>query len=408
MPAIPAIAVEGPKGVGKTATARRRANTVITLDKPAERDLLIADPTWIGRAPQPLLIDEWQHYPPAWDAVRHFVDDDPRPGRFLIAGSATPADGPTHTGAGRIVSLRLRPMSLAERCPGEQAVSLHGLLAGSRPPIDAETSRGLPFYADEITRSGFPGIRQLSERGRRAQLDGYLTQIVRREFTEQGRPVRKPATLMAWLRAYAAATSTTASYAAIASAATPGDAEKPAKTTTAAYRDVLTQLWLLDPVPGWLPTGSPLRRLAQAPKHHLADPSLAARLLGADAAALLGGVPAPAPAPRPSSLAGYLFESLVTLGVLAYAQAAEASVHHLRTRNGDHEVDLIVQRQDQRVVAIEVKFSATVSNSDVAHLAWLRDRLGDALLDALVVTTGSHAYRRQDGIGVVPAVLLGP
>jgi hypothetical protein len=167
-------------------------------------------------------------------------------------------------------------------------------------------------------------------------------------------------------------------------------------------------LWLLDAVPGWSPHRNTFTRLGTTPKHHLADPALAARLLGADVPALLDdSVPGTA-VPRRGPLLGALFESLVTLSIRTYAQAAEATVHHLRTRDGDHEVDLIVQRADHRVVAFEVKLAATVDDRDTAHLRWLRGRLGDDLLDAAVLTTGTHAYRRRDGIAVIPAALLGP
>lgn len=105
---------------------------------------------------------------------------------------------------------------------------------------------------------------------------------------------------------------------------------------------------------------------------------------------------------------GPLFESLVTMSLRTYAQAAEARVLHLRTQNGDHEVDVILERGDCRIVAIEVKLAPSVRDDDVTHLAWLRDRLGDDLLDAIVVTTGREAYRRSDGVAVVPAALLGP
>jgi predicted AAA+ superfamily ATPase len=103
-----------------------------------------------------------------------------------------------------------------------------------------------------------------------------------------------------------------------------------------------------------------------------------------------------------------LFESLVTLSVRVYAQAAEATVHHLRTWDSRHEVDLIIQRADQRIVALEVKLSPSVSDDDVRHLTWLRGQLGDDLLDAAVITTGSEAYRRADGVAVIPLCLLGP
>jgi predicted AAA+ superfamily ATPase len=112
--------------------------------------------------------------------------------------------------------------------------------------------------------------------------------------------------------------------------------------------------------------------------------------------------------PRDGTLLGQLFESLVTLDVRVHAQADEARVGHLRTHGGEHEVDLIVERGDHRVVAIEVKLARTVRDGDLRHLRWLQDQLGDQLLDAVVITTGPDAYRRPDGIGVVPAALLGP
>ncbi|MGQ0719521.1 MAG: ATP-binding protein [Pseudonocardiales bacterium] len=404
---LPAISLEGPKGVGKTATAQRRAATTLALDDVNQVELLVADPARLDTSQTPVLIDEWQRHPPVWDLVRRSVDRDPRPGRFLLTGSATPRNAPIHSGAGRIVQLRMRPMSLAERAVERPTVSLRSLLTGTVADIGGDTAVTLGDYADEIVRSGFPGIRRLPARASRAQLDGYLTRIVEREFPELGHPVRRPATLRAWLRAYAAATSTTTAYNAILDAATPGETDKPAKTTTIGYRDVLTQLWLLEPVPGWLPNRSVFARLAQAPKHHLADPALAARLLGTNGGALLAGRDPARASAFEGPLLGALFESLITLSVRVYAQAAEASVHHLRTRNGDHEIDLIVERDDGRVLAMEVKLSPSVDEADVKHLRWLRERLGDDVLDSVVITTGRHAYRRADGIAVVPAALLG-
>jgi predicted AAA+ superfamily ATPase len=405
---LPAISLEGPKGVGKTATAQRRAATVFAMDEATQRELLTADPQRLDRASTPVLIDEWQREPAVWDFVRRSVDRNPAPARFLLTGSATPTSAPTHSGAGRIVQLRMRPMSLAERALAEPSVSLRELLTGRRPAVEGDTGLSLVDYAEEIVRSGFPAIRQLPPRARRAQLDGYLNRIFERDFPEQGHLVRRPDTLRGWLAAYAAATATTSSYNAILDAATPGETNKPAKTTTTVYRDVLSQLWLLDPVPGWLPSRNAFSRLGAAPKHHLADPALAARLLGVDVPALLDDSAPDTPVRRPGPLLGALFESLVTLSVRVYAQAAEATVHHLRTWDSRHEVDLIIQRADQRIVALEVKLSPSVSDDDVRHLTWLRAQLGNDLLDAAVITTGSEAYRRTDGVAVIPLCLLEP
>lgn len=407
-PQLAAISLDGPKGVGKTATAERRCAGVFRLDSRARRETVLADPEIVLRAPAPVLLDEWQLVPEVWDVVRRQVDADPTPGQFLITGSATvrPGTGP-HSGAGRIVRLRMRPMTLAERGRERPTVSLRSLLGGSRPAVTGNSALLLEDYVDEILASGFPGIRPLAPRARRAQLDGYLRGVVDRDVPDQGLAVRRTEALLAWLRAYAAATATTASYARILDAATPGDSDKPAKTTAIGYRDVLSQLWLLDPVPGWAPTHNAMSRLQQAPKHHLADPALAARLLGATRDSLLAGEGSTV-GPQDGTLLGHLFESLATLSVRVPAQAAEAAVGHLRTGNGDHEVDLVVVRDDGKVVAAEVKLSASVDDHDVRHLTWLAGALGHDLLDALVITSGRTAYRRRDGIAVVPLALLGP
>ncbi len=191
-------------------------------------------------------------------------------------------------------------------------------------------------------------------------------------------------------------------------AATGGQGDKPSKTTTQPYREILERLWIADPIPAWLPSRNRLSRLAQPPKHHLADPALAARILGLDADALLSGVESGLSIPRDGTLLGHLFESLVTLCLRVYAQPADARVRHLRLHGGRQEVDLIVERADQRVVAIEVKLSGTAEQHDVKHLLWLPERIGDDLIDAVVIHTGPQAYRRKDGIAVVPAALLGP
>ena len=406
--ALTAVAIEGPKGVGKTATAERRAKTVFRLDEPAQREIAAADPTILLSGAPPILIDEWQHVPSVWDAVRRAVDDDGTPNRILLAGSAAPRAAPTHSGAGRIVTVRMRPLALSERKLGTPTVSLREILAGDRPAVTGTTSVTLSDYAREIVTSGLPGIRPLTGRAHRAQLDGYLNRIVDRDFLDQGHRVRRPDTLRRWLTAYAAATSTTTSLEKIRNAATGGEGHVPTRPVVLGYREVLEQLWVVDPVPGWLPSRNQLARLNQSPKHHLADPALAARLLGIDDRALLTGATGAVRVPRDGTLFGNLFESLVTLSVRVYAQGAEANVRHLRTREGRQEIDLIVERPDQNVVAIEVKMSPTVLDDDVKHLLWLRDQLGEDVLDMMVITTGGHAYRRPDGIAVVPAALLGP
>ena len=407
-PHLAAVALEGAKGVGKTATASQRAATIFSLNRPEQQETLLADLDLITQTPKPVLIDEWQLVPAVWDRVRTAVDDDSTGGSYLLAGSAGVRPGVRlHSGAGRIVSIPMRPMALSERGLQQPSVSLRELLSGSRPSISGHSGVGLAAYTDEILRSGFPGIRDLPERARQIQIDSYISRVLERELPENGVTVRRPSSLRAWLSAYAAATSTDASFSKILDAATAGEDNKPSRNTVEGYRNHLARVFLLDPVPAWLPVFSPLKRLTKAPKHHLVDPALAARLVGVGKAGLLAGDGTRVAAATGTWL-GALFESLAAQSVRIYAEAAFARIGHLRTRETDHEIDLIVEGEDRRVVAIEVKLSEVVSDRDVRHLNWLQAQIGDSLADRVIVTTGAHAYRRPDGVAVVPLALLGP
>ena len=405
---LSALAIEGAKGVGKTAMASRRAATIHALDDPEQLELARADPKRLLGADTPILIDEWQRLPQVWDLVRRAVDKGAKAGSFLLTGSASPDGTGTHSGAGRIPSIRMRPLALTERLGSSGSVSVADLLKGKKPSLEGETTFALEDYTEEILASGLPGLRGLPAKALRLQLDAYLERLIDRDFPELGHRVRNPAGLRRWMAAYAAASSTTASFETIRRAAAGDGGENLNRKATVPYRDVLERLWILEPVPAWSPSRSHLTRLNGAVKHQLSDPALAARLVGATKDALLEGDSFGPAIPRDGQFLGALFESLVTLCVRVYAQGAEANVRHLRSYAGDREIDLIVQRDDDRVLAIEVKLGAVPADRDLRHLRWLKEAIGDDLLDAIVVNTGNVAYRREDGIGVVPLALLGP
>jgi uncharacterized protein len=404
---LPAIALDGAKAVGKSATAAERTDRAFALEDDAVRETLATQPRQVVDGGS-VLIDEWQRYPPVWDVVRRAVDAGAPAGQFFLTGSASLPDPGTHSGAGRIVIVRMRPMSLVERSLGPPSVSLSELLQGGRPKLEGSTPVDLSAYVEEILASGFPGIRPLALRARSAQLASYVRRATDHDIGELGRSVRNPTALQRWLAAYAAATATTTSYEKIRNAATAGSEQKPARATVDWYRDALERLYLIEPLQAWLPTWNRLSELAASPKHHLVDPALATTLLGVDGASLLGGDQGPIGGVRDGTLLGALFESLVTQSVRVYGQRNEARIGHFRTHRGDREVDLVVERRDRRVIAIEVKLTAVPTDADVEHLLWLQSKLGDEMIDAVVVTAGPYAYRRADGIGVVPAALLGP
>jgi len=405
---LPAIALEGARGVGKTATATQRVATVLTLTDPRTRESVAGNFDLVAQVTPPVFVDEWQLEPQVWDRVRSAVDENPTAGgRFLLAGSAGVAPGTRiHTGAGRIVRLTMRPMALSERGIAEPTVSLRALHAGGAT-ISGAATLTVRDYAQEILRSGFPGVRDLSAANRDRQLDGYLARIVDTDMPENGIAVRRPAALRSWLRAYAAATATTADYTKILDAATPAESEKPSRNAVNAYREHLLRLFILDPLEAWIPSFAPLKRLTLSSKHHLVDPGLAARLVGVGLDGLLVGQGDRVSATTGTWL-GALFESLAVQSVRCYADAMGARVGHLRTKSGDREIDIVVETNDQNCVAFEVKLADTVGDADVKHLNWLGEQLGPRLRDRVVLNTGPFAYRRPDGVAVVPLALLGP
>ena len=156
LPGLPAIAIAGPKAVGKTVTAARRAATVYRLDQESQRSIIEGDTSQVVEGEPPILIDEWQRVPPVFDRVRRAVDAGAAGGTFLLTGSATPTNLPVHSGAGRIVRMRMRPMTLAERGIVTPTVALSTLLEGERPPVEGRAEIDLKGYVEEILRLGIP------------------------------------------------------------------------------------------------------------------------------------------------------------------------------------------------------------------------------------------------------------
>lgn len=394
----PAPCLEGVRGVGKTSTALQWAKTTYRLDRSADLVALQANPESIVDKPGPVLIDEWQRFPQIWDVVRRAVDDNGE-GRFILTRSAAPKPGiTTHTGAGRITSLHMRPMTLVERGCTPGAFSIEDLFDPSFDPAGQTTTMVASDYAEQIIRSGLSGLTELPLHLLGAELDSYLYRSVDVEMEGQ-LPPRSIQTLRSWLRSYGAASATDTKYNEILDMATAGEADKPAARTASQYRDRLASLWLLDPLESWSFPGNNATRLKRGPVHHLADPALAARLLDLNLDDLL--------LPESGLTLGRLFESLATLCVRAEAAARFWSVGHLRTQNGAHEIDLVVQRSAMNIIGMEIKLAQQISDHDVKHLLWLREKLGSACQGLYVVYAGQVAYRRTDGVVVLPLSLLG-
>ena len=389
----PACLIEGVRGAGKTRSAERIAATTLRLDHPPTAEQMTADPESVcAGLPTPILIDEWQRVPQVWDAVRRMVDQDRTPGRFILSGSSRSAvNADIHTGAGRILPLRLRPMTLSERRGEAPVVALadvaaHGIEAvrGARSPLSP---------AEQIAttaESGLPGYLNMEQADHHEALRAYLDLAVARDLAEITSTMRNTSKLRNYLRTYGAVISTTADHASIYQAAGVS------KATGETYHDVLSRIGLIEELPGW--SHNRLKRLTRRPKRHLVDPALAA----ADhheTSAVLGD--------RRARL-DEMFESAAVTQLRAAADALGLAWRfgHLRSAGGDREVDAVVDLPDGSVIAFEVKLAASVSRADVSRLANLRDQLGESFRAGLLVHPGTIALRSQDRIAAVPLATL--
>ncbi len=415
----PAINIQGARGIGKTTTAAQMAGTIFDLEDPATIESVKTNPYQMVNASEPILIDEWQVYPQSWTMVRRAVDADSRPGRFILTGSVGPKTPPTHSGAGRITTIRMRPMSLAERWGNDlpPTVSLKSLLDGDDSPFTADTEVSVDDYLKEIVVGGLPGVRGQSSPSTltakkveiaQRRMESYCQQVVDIEFSQAGHTLRNPAGLYRWLCAYAAATASATSFEKIRRAAVSDEGQMVAQTTTFPYRDTLAKMWATDPVGAWWHTSNALSRLTLRPKHHLADPAMAACLLRADVESLHAGKLPDAPVHVDVGMPGRLFESLMALNLRVYAQAADAEVFHFRSHRGEREIDFMIKKRHGGVLAVEVKFTNVPQEKDFRHLQWIKEQLGDQMVGAVLITAGRYAGRREDGIAVIPAALLGP
>jgi len=391
---LPALLLTGPRAAGKTTTGRRHAQTVVRLDREAEATAFRADPdAALAALAEPVLLDEWQAVPGVLAAVKRAVDDEPRPGRFLLTGSIR-ADllGETWPGTGRVVRVRMDGLTMREL---ERAISappfVERLAAGNLDsfalPSEVPDLRG---YVRLALRGGFPEpALRLSPDVGRTWLDGYLDQLLTRDVALLA-DVRDPDRLRRYFEAVALNT------AGLPDHKTLYDAAGINRKTAVAYDQLLTNLFVLESLPAW--TSNRLKRLVKGAKRHLVDPSLAGAALRVDEAAVM----------RDGDLLGRLIETFVLAQIRPELQLLPGSArpYHLRDTDDRREVDLLIELAGGDVVAIEVKATAAPDSGDARHLVWLREALGDRFLGGVVLHTGPGLFSLSERIAAVPICAL--
>lgn len=400
--AIGAVLIEGPKACGKTASATQKAVAIYRLDvDSAARNAAGVSPDLLLDSPSPVLLDEWQVVPTLWDQVRRAVDDRaPEKGLYILTGSATPADDVNrHSGAGRIAIIQMRPMSLMESGHSTGQASLEALLAGDKVTAQ-ESGQTVPDIIDRICIGGWPALLDSSSREAGRWLRDYLNQIVLVDIQGLGARRRDPENIRRLLNSLARNVGTAARVTALARDV-GGAAGPVARATVDGYLDSLSRLRMIENSPAWAPHMRSATPLQSSPIRYFVDPSLAVAALGQGPTQLLGDLNA----------TGYFFENLVVRDVRIYAQKLGGQVHHWRDQN-HNEVDVVVTLPDGRWGAFEVKMNPTDGDKAAAALLSFAEKVdqGKAGPPAAlgVLTSTGFAYRRPDGVTVLPIGTLGP
>ncbi len=378
--AVPIVIIEGARATGKTTTASRLAGSEIRL--PRDLEMLSSDPTGVlARLTKPVLIDEWQLAGTnvLW-AVKDLVDEDPRPGSFLLTGSVEPESyGPTYPLTGRSARVVMRPMNQRElRGGGHGRPWLERLVAGE---FEVSGTQAAEMAVETIAESGFPGAATSSHPT--AWLEAYGAAVAERSIDERRDPQRVSRLLRVLAALEAAAVPEERIW-------TTADINR---ETWRSYDNMLARTHTVTPAPAW--QSNRLKRLTAFPKRYFADSALALAVAGIGVEELQDD----------PALAGKYFDSFIAGQLRPEADAVGAQLSHLRTKGGERELDLVIDLQGKLVV-VEMKMGTRPTASDAKHLSWARTEFGDQIEAAILLHRGSNSFEIAEGVWAVPATRL--
>lgn len=397
-----AVLIEGPKWCGKTTTAEQQARSILYMDNPAsfESNLQMAeiDPGILLEGDTPRLVDEWQLAPKLWDTMRFEVDHRHQVGQFILTGSAVPSDEESmkHSGTGRFSWLTMRPMSLYESGESNGKVSLSHLFE-SRENIVATNSLRIDDIAFLICRGGWPFACSLQGDAALAQAFDYVDAVIKKDVSRVDGTNRNITTARLLMRSYARNQGSQATIGTIVADMMTNDENEIGVKTAGSYLDALRKIFVIEDSEAWNPNLRSKTAIRTANTRYFIDPSIGTAVLGLGPKDLINDL----------NTMGLFFETLCVRDLRIFADALDGQVFHYRDKSG-LECDAVIHLRNGRYGLVEIKLGGDrLINEGASNLLALVDKINtDKMKEPsflMVLTgTGDFAYRRKDGVYVVP------
>lgn len=397
-----AVLIEGPKWCGKTTTAEQIANSVLYMDDPESKaqNITMAElnPKRLLKGNTPRLIDEWQLAPKLWDAIRFEIDHRGSLGQFVLTGSAVPPDTKdiAHSGTGRFTWLTMRPMSLFESGESTGEVSLKHLFTAPES-IDGESQIDLDRLAFLVCRGGWPKAVDMRDEIALDQAFDYYDAVVHSDINRADGVTKNPERVKRLMRSYARHQGAQTANTILASDVRGSDGGSMDDETVASYVNALKKIFVIEDMPAWNPNLRSKTAIRSSDTRYYIDSSIAAAALGIGPQDLIADL----------KTFGFLFETLCVRDLRVFADALSGTVYHYRDKEG-LECDAVVHLRNGSYGLVEIKLGGdTLIDEGAKTLTALTKKIDTTKMNApafsmVLIGTGNYAYRRQDGIYVVP------
>jgi hypothetical protein len=401
-----AVLIEGAKWCGKTTTAEQICKSVLYMSEPGKLDqnvqLARINPSLLLRGEKPRLIDEWQVAPLLWDAVRFEADHSDQLGLFVLTGSSVPLDMSEviHSGTGRFGWLKMRPMSLWESGESTGEVSLSDIFAG-RQDIAGVSMLSLERVAFAACRGGWPLSVDMDDEIALDQAFDYVSAVEKRDIQQVDGVERDPSRVRRLLRSYSRHQGAQVSNASIKGDMAENEGETLDAETIASYIRALKRIFVIEDAEAWNPNLRSKTAIRSSDTRYFTDPSIATASLGLGPDDLIADL----------NTFGLIFETLCMRDLRVYAEAINGKVYHYRDKNG-LECDAVIHLRDGRYGLIEIKLGGdNLINHGASTLLSLAEKIDTTKMKSpsfmmVLTAAGDYAYRRDDGVLVVPVGCL--